>query len=346
MGKTLFRIVLRVAMAGVLVAVLTFCAPAKTRAAVVAPPDGYGFGNGAAMQLMSGDEIDRELDAVSKTSASWLRVLIDWSRIEYAKSKYNWDYLDRVVAAANGHGLKMLGVITYAPEWARPGDTYFTGPPNDAADYADFATAVTARYGGQISNWELWNEPNLWRYWGKSDIDAAWYTRLVVAAYPAIKRAQPASTVVLGGLSRFGAVSPPDFMEQVYAAGGGGSFDAAAMHPYVFPGGLAADSNNGWSYVGGMHDVMSAHGDAGKKIWMTELGAPTSDDKRGVSQDEQAKQITDVLAASAATGYSGPAFVYSIRDVNTNDRGENDANTGALLTSDWQPKATAAVLAK
>jgi len=70
----------------------------------------------------------------------------------------------------------------------------------------------------------------------------------------------------------------------MYTAGVGGFFDAAAAHPYVSPTGIAADPVNGWSDVGRMHDVMVTHGDGDKKIWLTELGAATSDSPEGVSQ--------------------------------------------------------------
>jgi hypothetical protein len=65
-----------------------------------------------------------------------------------------------------------------------------------------------------------------------------------------------------------------------------------------------------------------------------------------VSQEEQAKQIVDVLAGIAATGYCGPAFLYSIRDLDTANADEVQDNFGALLTTDWQPKFAAGVLAR
>ena len=151
----------------------------------------------------------------------------------------------------------------------------------------------------------------------------------------------------MAGLSPLeGVDSPPGFLKQLYDAGAGGYFDAAAAHPYVFPDGLAADPLNSWSDVGRMHQVMAEHGDRAKKIWLTELGAPTCDCNAGVSPQEQAKQITDLLAAAAQTGYTGPAFIYSIRDSNTANRGSRESNFGALLTTDWQPKYTASVLAR
>ncbi|KAA0080308.1 hypothetical protein CIW52_26085 [Mycolicibacterium sp. P9-64] len=317
-------------------------------AALVIPPGGYGFGDGAQMTWIGPEDVNRELDAVAKTGATWFRVLIPWTQIEPAKGQYNWGQTDLVIKAALARNLKVLGVIAYTPDWAKAPGTNFSAPPDNAADYANFSATVAQRYGSVgVSNWELWNEPNLPIFFGFSAHNAPKYTELVKAAYPAIKAVQPNSTVILAGLSRLpGEESPPAFLAQMYAAGAKGSFDAAAAHPYVHPGGLAADTDNGWSDIPAMHDVMVANGDGGKKIWMTEMGAPTSEDAEGVSQQEQAKEIVDVLAAAAATGYSGPAFIFSIRDTNTANRGDRESNYGTLLTSDWQPKFTAGVLAR
>ena len=105
--------------------------------------------------------------------------------------------------------------------------------------------------------------------------------------------------------------------------------------------------SHGWSDIARVHDVMTVHGDGNMKIWMTEMGAPTaSATDEGVSQEEQAKQIVDVLAGLSTTGYSGPAFIYSIRDLDTANADEVQDNFGALLTTDWQPKFAASVLAR
>jgi hypothetical protein len=324
------------------------CWPAQ--AAPLVPADGYGFGQGAAPEIYSFDDTNRELDAVTQTGASWLRVLVDWGKIEPSQGQFDWSYLDNVVNSARARNLKVLAVLAYTPLWARlegPNILFFTAPPNDPATFAQFSAAVVQRYSDRISNWEIWNEPNLPLFFGLADKAPVRYTALLKAAYPAIKGVQPGATVVAAGLSPMaGDAGPPAFLTAMYAAGAEGYFDAANMHPYVNPGGLAADSNNGWSDVARVHQIMVDHGDGGKKIWMTEVGAPTSDTPDGVSQQEQAHEITDVLAAAARTGYSGPAFVYSIRDVDTTARGSVEANYGTLLTSDWQPKFSAGVLAR
>jgi hypothetical protein len=348
MCKRMAGLVARMTVGFLVMGILMLTPQAAARPALSLPAAGYGFGDGAAMQYMAIGDVNRELDAVAKTGASWLRILIDWSAIERVKGEYDWGYVDGLVTAARAHDLRVLGVIAYSPAWARPADAYYTSPPTDPADYGRFAATVAGRYSDRVSDWELWNEPNLPPFFGYlTDDNPARYTALIKAAYPAIKSAQPNGTVVLAGSSpMLGDYSPPAFLDQMYAAGAGGFFDAAAAHPYVSPSGIDADPVNGWSDVGRMHDVMVAHGDGDKKIWLTEFGAATSESPEGVSQAEQAKQITDVLAAAAATDYSGPAFIYSIRDEDTRNQASGYGNYGALLTSDWQPKATAAALAK
>lgn len=318
------------------------------RAAPVFPAAGYGFSEGSWMLNLSPEDLSRELDAVAATNATWLRVLFDWNKAEPYQGVYDWSAFDRIVAAAGARGLRVLGNIAFTPNWARPTLSFFTAPPDDPAAFADFSKAVVNRYGSRISNWEIWNEPNLPLFFGFGGDRANRYAEILKAVYPAIKSVQPNSTVIAAGLSRAGGGdAPPAFLNDMYNAGAQGFFDAAAAHPYVFPGGLAADTENGWSDVARMRDVMVARGDAGKKIWMTEFGAPTSDPSaEGVSPEQQAAEIVDLLAAIAALDYAGPAFVYSIRDNDSGNRGDRESNFGALLTSDWQPKPAAAILAR
>jgi polysaccharide biosynthesis protein PslG len=343
------RIVARAATVILLIAAMTGIGQRSVTAGAVTPPqDGYGFSVGAPMTYMSNVDADRELDAVAKTNATWLRVLIDWHLVEPMPGAFNWGYVDHWVDGARQRGLKVLGLIAYTPDWARAPGSYFSAPPVDPATYAAFAAKVVQRYGNRVTNWELWNEPNVPLFFGNVPDRAARYAELLKAAYPAIKAVQPNSTIIAAGLSRAWAPDdPPTFVNAMYQLGAKGSFDAMAMHPYVYPNGLAIDDHNGWSDVERVRQLMVDNGDGAKKIWMTEIGAPTSaPSAAGVSQEEQARQITDVLWKAAEAGFSGPAFIFSIRDVNTADQDNEQDNFGALLTSDWQPKVAAGVLAR
>lgn len=331
------------------------------RADVVAPAAGYGFSQGAAQLFLSEVDLNRELDAVSETGGEWLRVMVDWSSVEKTKDTYDWTITDRVIGAARSHGLKVLSIVSTTPTWARRGGalgaTY--APPSNPATLGEFMRAFIHRYP-DVTHHEIWNEPNLPIFWGAL-ANPAEYTALLKGAYTAIKEVQPSSTVVAAGLSPgAGAV---DFITRMYTAGAKGYFDATAMHPYVFSKGIDS-TPNGWTETQQIRSVMVANGDAAKKIWLTEMGAPTYPDVDNspagssgggglpgfgagdmVSQQEQADQIVDVLGAAARSGYCGPAFIYSVRDWGTSANNRED-NFGALLTNDWQPKLAASVLAR
>ena len=187
-GKSFARLTFGIVVA----AALLIAIPTSARSEVIAPAGGYGFGDGAAMEWMAIGDVNRELDAVSKTGASWLRVLIDWSRVEPTKGRYDWSYVDGVVNAATAHNLKVLGVIAYTASWARPPGTYFTYPPLNAADYGDFAAVVVRRYSDRVSDWELWNEPNLPQFFGYLiDNNPVRYVALLQAATPRSRRCSP-----------------------------------------------------------------------------------------------------------------------------------------------------------
>lgn len=335
--------------------------PARARADVVAPAGGYGFSQGAAQLFLSAADLNRELEAVAETKGEWLRVMVDWSSIEKTKGTYDWTIPDRVIEAAHAHHLKVLSIVLSTPTWARRGGSLGApyAPPSDPATLGAFMGAFIERYP-DVTHHEIWNEPNLLTFWGAL-ANPAEYTALLKGAYTAIKKVQPSSTVVAAGLSPgAGAV---DFIKGMYAAGAKVYFDAAAMHPYVFPSGIDA-TPNGWTETQQIRSVMESNGDAAKKIWLTEMGAPTNPGTVSssavslgigglfglgasamVSQQEQADQIVDVLGAAALSGYCGPAFIYSVRDWGTSANNRED-NFGALLTNDWKPKVAASVLTK
>jgi hypothetical protein len=139
-----------------------------------------------------------------------------------------WRALDRAVTAATRQGLAvMIDVAFFAPRWATSGPDQFGPRPRyriDRRAFADFAVAIAQRYSGrvaaspsareplpQISLFTLWNEPNLAVFWtpqrrvlrrGRIALDSPHaYRRLVQVAYPAVKRARPDASVLVGGLA-------------------------------------------------------------------------------------------------------------------------------------------------
>jgi polysaccharide biosynthesis protein PslG len=301
------------------------------------------------MYGLSPEDVNRALDLIAGDGVRTVRLFIPWTDVESSPGAFKWDQVDLMVDAANARGMSVLGGVTSAPPWATaPGSAPATSPPADPATYGDFVGAVAARYRGRVAAYEIWNEPNSVLSWtsGPQGPEPGKYADLLKAAYPKIKAADPSATViggVLGSVFSLGALTldPVAFVNQMYAAGAKGYFDALSLHPYQYTtkfsegGSLFASPI---SQYDGMRQAMVGNGDGGKKIWATEYGEPTS------SADEatQAAYITDFLTKWRTLPGAGPAYVYTTRDRNTGSG--SDLDTLGIYRTDWTPKPAVAAI--
>jgi GH35 family endo-1,4-beta-xylanase len=248
------------------------------------PDNGFGIAAGGDLIHRSQKELDAYFKELKRLGVSWVRWDIDWEEIQPDNADdYRWEATDRVAITAQKNGIQSLGIIAYAPDWAEDEDCPDDEkcPPADPAVFARFARTVAARYGDFVSAWEIWNEPNHRDYW-YPEPDAGDYARILKAAYPEIKAMDPDAVVVSAGLTDMGnedgvSISPADYVEYMYEAGAKDYFDALALHPYTYPG-----YDYGWPQVSAIWKIMDSSGDAGKKIWITEYGAPTGGSGRAV----------------------------------------------------------------
>jgi len=295
-------------------------------------------------------DVDKSLDEMKAMGVNDVRILIPWAYVEPLPGVYNWSQLDMIVNAANARGMGVLGVLNSTPPWATaPGEPVFSGAPADVSQYANFAGAVASRYTGQISAYEVWNEQNSAGFYSgpNGGPDAAGYTQLLKAAYPAIKAADPNAEVIAGGLISvytYGnqTVDPVTFVQQMYADGAKGYFDALAFHPYQY----TMKFSQGTPYsiapinqVAAIHQLMVANGDGAKTIWTTEYGEPSYPN----GDANQADFISDYLNTWKTLPYGGPSFIYTT--VDTNSSSTNPDDTLGIFRDDWTAKPAVQVIA-
>jgi hypothetical protein len=132
-------------------------------------------------------------------------------------------------------------------------------------------------------------------------------------------------------------------MQQVYAGGAAGSFDAWSHHPYTHPsppGNVHPDSS--WYQMYGanpnMRSVMSTNGDGAKQLWGTEYGPPTSGSPGSVGEDGQARHVTDAYRLWRSYKWAGPLFWYSGRDLEASGASGSAWNYMGLLRQDFTRK--------
>lgn len=214
----------------------------------------------------------------------WVRLsAFEWDRIEPQRTtpaSYDWGAVDEAsLQNAHAHGLRVLAVVLYAPEWAQKYEGSACGPidPQQLDRYAAFLSALVHRYKDppyQVKYWELGNEPDMkvveqrrgygcWGEEGEATYGGEAYGEMLKVAYPAIKAADPQAQVLIGGLLlECDPTHPPAgrtcasarFLEGILDAGAGAAFDVVSFHGYAhWDGTRVVDSDNPlWQARGGV----------------------------------------------------------------------------------------------
>ncbi len=303
------------------------------------------------------DQVDHSVALMKQSGVRWIRVNANWSAVETnGKGIINQgviaDY-DYAVKAARDAGLEVLmPMADGVPYWASAdphksrGSWNIAYRPRSMRDYADYARFIVKRYAPLgVHAYEVWNEENLDKFW-PSGPSATSFVSMLQAAYPAIKAADPHSTVVLGGLS--GNDYP--FLRKLYEAGARPYFDAVGVHPYtgVDPDECwnENDRKSVWAFCGleEVHATMASHGDGAKPVWATEFGWTTA--RGGVSENEQAVFLQKAFHKLESYPWVTKAFWYGFRNVFFlhDDSSDREANFG-LMRSNYSAKPALRALA-
>ncbi len=292
------------------------------------PPHGTGFATSLAE--LSQPALDRRLEEMQATGATWVRSDLSWNVVQDGgPSTYKWQSYDRVVEAANAHGLQTLFIIGFTPAWARPSNctnSEMCGPANADA-YAVFAGAAATHFKPMgVHSWEIWNEPNIsFRYHPATN--PAQYTNMLKGAYKAIDAIDSSADIIAASTAPSASdtenLSPSDFLKSLYDNGAQGYFTAISAHPYTYPKTPAnSDPLDAWGQLTTMHEIMAANGDADKQIWLTEFGAstngPSNRPNEYVSEAVQSQILTEAAAQWKKSSWSGPLFWYDYKDAGSN----------------------------
>lgn len=320
--------------------------PVVLTGAVDEAPTTLGIAD-STLYTLSDADIDVTLDHLKDMGVNDIRIAVPWVYIQPQDNEdYNWTKMDYVVHAASERGMNIVGVLSGTPTWAG----FPLNGHSDPADYARFAAAVAGRYNdtstiGAIDDYEIWNEPNGALFY--NPVDASAYTRMLQAAYPAIKANNANATVIAGVLGAVKTVSgislaPQRFLAQMYDAGAEGYFDALSYHPYHYTLAFSLGTgiaNSPLEQVKALRALLDANGDADLKIWATEYGLPTN---WPITQTQQAAFIHDFVVSWQDVAGAGPMFIYTTRDSYTG--GFDDEQNFGLFKTNWTPKEAVATV--
>lgn len=208
-----------------------------------------------------------------------------WAEVNTAPGVYDWTVLDARVAAARAHGADIVFNLGRTPRWAsaRPDEISAYGPGQAAEPAAnqlwrDWVTAVGSRYRGQITYWEVWNEPNDTNFYSGSIpklVDLARQAREILQAIDPTNQMVTPSPYEAGWLDAY------------LAAGGGAEADIIGFHFYLSPGGDQPELLYRVS-IPAIQEVLAANGQEEKPLWDTEAGWLSLPDGTRLLPDEVA----------------------------------------------------------
>jgi hypothetical protein len=269
----------------------------------------FGYATRIYPSYLNDTELARVLDLASSAGINTIDFEASWARLDQGdsggrKRTYDWQQADRLVSAAEERGMKVTFLLTGTPDWVHPhlretvpnrADRIWYPPKGDKElqHWSDFVSDVVGRYGGRVSEFQVWNEPNLIDFWKPApEVDE--YAPLLRAAYLSAKDTNPHAKIVFGGLSkndlgylseyyRVVKASYPDAASDSYF------FDVLGVHPYsadYSPDRYTQDAIHQGKYgeVDGnylgffrMKELMEDQGDLGKDLFLSEYGFSTTD---------------------------------------------------------------------
>jgi hypothetical protein len=172
---------------------------------------------------------------LTRLGAKWARVQTGWSRCETERGVYDFAWLDEIVDSLTAAGVQTMFSVTFgnklympdAPHESAVGYSpiYYDGA---APAWTAFVRALAAHYRDRVSQWEVWNEPNIPQFWQPGKVSAADYAELVRITAQPVRAKIPDATIVGGATS----LVDPAFLVQALRAGLADSIDAFSFHPY------------------------------------------------------------------------------------------------------------------
>lgn len=158
---------------------------------------------------------------------------VKYLRIDFMGPPLDYGQCDQIVQWAKENGLQIVALLQGDP-------TIPSGVAFDSfvSQFGQFVHEVVVHYNGNITYFEIWNEPNTIGAWNDSEATLyngfyirgkaiAKYVELLKEAYTQAKSADPNSQIISGGIANDWI-----YLQGMYDNGVKGYFDYLGLHPY------------------------------------------------------------------------------------------------------------------
>ncbi|MCX7048820.1 MAG: beta-galactosidase [Candidatus Sumerlaeota bacterium] len=288
---------------------------------------------------------ERTYPHLAQLGVKWARCQTGWARTETVKGQYDFAWLDSVVDSLLKMGIQPwfnlgYGNRLYTPK--APDESAVGWIPifDDDAKQAwlKYVRAISEHYKDRVKYWELWNEPNITKFWQPSKPSARDYVEFVKLTAPEIKKQIP-DAVIIGGAM---AGMPTDFLKQCLDGGICDYVNKISYHPY-------RPNPDDASYEKSLKEwrALLEKTKPGIALWQGENGSPSKKGGAGALSDldwdetKQAKWVTRRILSDLRLDVELTSYFHCVDMMNYNwGKGTTGkANLKGLINgTDYTPK--------
>jgi hypothetical protein len=202
-----------------------------------------------------------DFELLDDFGAVWIRTTVRWSGVEREEGVWDFDRWDTYVEKAKAAGKKIIFILGFDNGWLyRDHKEHRDLSDREIPYFLKYVEQMVTRYRGRVDAFEIWNEPNLFFWYGS---DKHFYA-LSGAAAKRIKELDPDVTVLAGSTFR----SDRNFLRGMFEAGAFEDTDGISFHPY------SSDALHTVKQVDKLRKIV-AEFNYDKPIWITEVGYAT-----------------------------------------------------------------------
>lgn len=294
------------------------------------------FPKGTSLALVAKDfQLMRQLGITT------LRESFAWDDFEPAPGQYDFTWLRKFLRLARADGIHLRPWVGYTPAWAAA-DPYtatpWNQPPKNESLWYAFVrrlTQVSVPYHVVLS-YEIYNEENSPAWWAGTPLQ---YAQTLIAGAQAVHSVSPRMPILFGGMYE----PSTTWLTDVDEAGARPFYDVIPFHAYPGTGTPGqpwspgtVETYPGPAYPGRFWPYVKAH-DAGKPVWVNEMGYATAP---GKTERDQANWFARAFSTYLALPGVQELGVFRLRDLrpgNPNIGGEPNYHLG-LVTYDGAKK--------
>ena len=220
---------------------------------------------------LNSNNLERVLPTLRNAGIRHLRnvMSLHWESVE--PSPQNWQWPEALSDYLQQNDFIVLGKLGFTPKWAVPPENAKGWPiqnqmPASLAAFRTYVRETVAHYQDRITCWEVWNEPNLPRYFAGTP---AQYGEVLASAIAEIKATQPTAEIAGFAVAQFYKPETMDFFRAAITSQPDLRVSAVSFHPYF---NHSPEQAGLVQRIGEVNEVFETLRGNNPHFWITEYG--------------------------------------------------------------------------